>query len=78
MIAGDVYYALWPGLNQTVISHNYIGQFGPAIICLVPLCIPYGGKFSLVQIFAEKRPDSKFSRFLFSRNAGRSDHTPTG
>ena len=69
MIAGDVYYALWPGLNQTVISHNYIGQFGPAIICLVPLCIPYSGKFSLVQIFAEKRPDSSeeiFAVFIFA------------
>ena len=38
------------------------------------------GTVSLVQIFAEKRPGSSEEIFavLFSRNAGRSDHTPTG
>ena len=42
--------------------------------------VPYSGKFSLVQIFAEKCPDSseEIVRFLFSWNAGRTDHTPTG
>ena len=41
--------------------------------------IPYSGKFSLVQIFAEKRPDSSeeiFAVFIFA-DAGRSGHTPT-
>ena len=39
--------------------------------------IPYSGKFSLVQIFAEKRPDSPeeiFAVFIFA-DAGRSGHT---
>ena len=39
----------------------------------------YSGKFSLVQIFAEKRPDSSeeiFAVFNFA-DAGCSGHTPT-
>ena len=42
-------------------------------------CIPYSGKFSLVQIFAEKGPDSSeeiFAVFIFA-DAGHSGHTPT-
>ena len=41
--------------------------------------IPYSGKFSLVQIFAEKRPDCSeeiFAVFIFA-DAGRSGHTST-
>ena len=41
--------------------------------------IPYSGKFSLVQIFAEKRPDSSeeiFAVFIFA-DARRCGHTPT-
>ena len=41
--------------------------------------LPYSGKFSLVQIFAEKRPDSSeeiFTVFIFA-DAGRFGHTPT-
>ena len=41
--------------------------------------IQYSGKFSLVQIFAEKRPDFSeeiFVVFIFT-DAGRSGHTPT-
>ena len=44
------------------------------------LKLPYSGKFSLVQIFAEKRPDPSeemFAVFIFAER-GRSDHTPTG
>ena len=41
--------------------------------------IPYNGKFSLLHIFAEKRPD--FSEEIYSlyilANAGRSSHTLT-
>jgi len=42
-----------------------------------PEMVPYSGKFSLVQIFAEKRPDSSeeiFTVFIFA-DAGRSGHT---
>ena len=40
------------------------------------LCyIPYSGKFSLVQIFTEKRADSIFAVFIFA-DAGHSGHTP--
>ena len=41
--------------------------------------VPYSGKFSLVQIFAEKGPDSSeeiFAVFIFA-DAGHSGHTPT-
>ena len=41
--------------------------------------VPYSGKFSLVQIFAENRPDSSeeiFAVFIFA-DGGRSGHTPT-
>ena len=40
--------------------------------------LPYSGKFSLVQIFAEKRADSSeeiFAVFIFV-DAGLSGHTP--
>ena len=40
--------------------------------------VPYSGKFSLVQIFAEKRADSSeeiFAVFIFG-DAGLSGHTP--
>ena len=43
------------------------------------IVIPYSGKFSLVQIFVEKRPDSSeeiFAVFIFA-DAGHSGHTPT-
>ena len=41
--------------------------------------LPYSGKFSLVQIFTEKGPDSSeeiFAVFIFA-DAGHSGHTPT-
>ena len=46
---------------------------------MLQLVLPYSGKFSLVQIFAEKRPDSSeeiFAVFIFV-DAGLSGHTPT-
>ena len=46
---------------------------------MLQLVLPYSGKFSLVQIFAEKCPDSSeeiFAVFIFA-DAGLSGHTPT-
>ena len=59
----------------------YLQSVGRCVhrVAILESWIPYSGKFSLVQIFTEKRPDSSeeiFAVFIFA-DAGRSGHTPT-
>ena len=56
-----------------------VEKLGLGLSMKCPVKIPYSGKFSLVQIFAEKRADSSeeiLAVFIFA-DAGLSGHTPT-
>ena len=62
----------WLEMHEDIVMHTLSGLPGSKLI-------PYSGKFSLVQIFAEKRPDCSeeiFAVFIFA-DGGRSGHTST-
>ena len=89
-LPGRVGGGKWPGLYMCSCSwdipiklHIHVDDIWTAlnyIQCTIHnKLLPYSGKFSLVQIFAEKRPDSSeeiFAVFIFA-DAGHSGHTPT-
>ena len=69
----------WPTVSKVLATPTIMAYGSTPYVRMAQEEIPYSGKFSLVQIFAEKGPDSSeeiFAVFIFA-DAGHSGHTPT-